>query len=220
MCSSQGGMCFIGSCPTSQGWMPGRPSAPGAGPGSRPLPEREPLAPDWLQPVKKFQEKDLRQRLLEPRSCRCGYCLVCINGLADVLLPSFVEDANMRGGRREGIAFPGPCWGPGHAGSSADVVPCLPALLSTAAAGASGSQIRSLPCSVPSSACITPGSSQQRPDGRPFFWAWGGQDPAKDSSRSHHACLFLSLPSRPLPPGQIRLPAAPLCVHGASHNTH
>lgn len=186
---------------------------------SRPLPEWERRAPDWLQPAKKFQEEDPRQRLLEPRSRRCGCCLVCINGLADVPLPSFVGDANTRGGRREGIAFPGTCWGPGHVGSSADVVPCLPALLSTAAPGASGSQIGSLPCSVPPSACRTPGSSQQRPHGRPSLWAWGGQDPAKDSCHSHHACLFLGLPSRPLPPGRIRLPAAPLCVHGASHST-
>lgn len=94
-----GCICFIGSCPTSQGWAPGRPSAPGAGPppDSCLLPERP--APNWLWPVKKFQEKDLHQRLMKPHFCCCGYFLICINGPADFLMLFFVKLASIRRGR-------------------------------------------------------------------------------------------------------------------------
>lgn len=107
-------MCFIGSCPTSRGWMPGRPSASGAGRPSHShclLPER--LAPNWLQPLKKFQEKDLSQPPLQPNFCCCGYCLVCINGSANFLLLRVVEVAERQGrkGRNQPLSL-APVQGP------------------------------------------------------------------------------------------------------------
>lgn len=75
------------------------------------LPER--LSPNGLQPLKKFQEKDLRQPLLQPNFCRRGYCLVCINGPANFLLLFSVEVAECQGraGAREPLC-PAPAESP------------------------------------------------------------------------------------------------------------
>lgn len=61
------------------------------------LPER--LSPNGLQPLKKFQEKDLHQTLLQPNFCRCGYCLISVNGPASFLLLFSVEVAECQGRR-------------------------------------------------------------------------------------------------------------------------